>query len=249
MSDPTVRFSVRAAAYSRYRPAYPPGLLDLLHRECGLAPASVVADIGCGTGLLAELLLGYGCEVIGVEPNLEMRQAGEQQLSPYPRFHSTAGRAEATGLPDSTVDFVTAAQAFHWFDPPLARAEFSRILRPGGWLVLIWNERPREKSGFQAAYAEAADRFANELNRIKEGQIDIVFGGHHWHIEKLPNQQRLDRAGLVGRLSSTSYAPLPGTPEHDAMEQALGALFDRYQQQGFVTLLYETLIYFGKLST
>lgn len=247
MSDSVERFSIRADAYSRYRPSYPRAVLDVLERQCGLTPASVIADIGCGTGLLADLFLAYGCQVIGVEPNQEMRQAGERFLAGHGRFHSVSGRAEATGLPDSSVDMVTAAQAFHWFDAQRCHTEFRRILRPDGWLVLVWNERPRDAAGFQAEYAETANRYANELNRIKEENIDVVFGGRSWRLERLSNQQRLDRDGLVGRLSSTSYAPAPGTPEHDAMEQALSALFDRHQHDGYVTLLYETLVYFGKL--
>jgi ubiquinone/menaquinone biosynthesis C-methylase UbiE len=249
MSDSVQRFSVRAGAYSLYRPSYPAAVAEVLQRECGLQAGSQVADIGCGTGLLAEVFLNAGCHVIGVEPNAEMRQAGERQLSGYGQFRSIDGRAEATGLPDASVDFVTAGQAFHWFDAPGARTEFMRILRPDGWLVLVWNERPRDATGFQSAYADTANRYAPELNRIREESIDTVFGGRNWRLEKLPNQQRLDRAGLVGRLSSTSYAPVPGTPEHDEMEQALFALFDRYEEGGSVTLLYETLVYFGRLRT
>jgi SAM-dependent methyltransferase len=248
MTDPTQRFSQRASAYSRYRPSYPQAVLELLQAECGLTPQSAIADIGCGTGLLAELFLGFGCEVTGVEPNLEMRQAGEQQLARYTRFRSVNGRAEETGLASSSFDFVTAGQAFHWFDVERSGAEFRRISRPGGWLVLVWNERPKQAAGFQAEYAAAVDRHAPDLNRIEKGNIDLVFGGHNWQFRKLQNQQQLDRAGLVGRLSSASYAPEPGTPEHDAMEASLNELFDRHQQSGSVTLLYETLVYLGKLS-
>src|SRR5580658_7790634 len=115
--DPTMRFSTRAEAYARYRPAYPREMIDLLERECGLTPASRIADIGSGTGLLARLFLDFGCEVTGIEPNPEMRAAGEKILAAEPRFRSVDGRAEATGLPDGSVDFVTAGQAFHWFEP------------------------------------------------------------------------------------------------------------------------------------
>src|SRR5580658_4404950 len=139
--DPTRRFSSRVEAYARYRPSYPRETLALLERECGLTPVSKIADIGSGTGLLARLFLDFGCEVTGVEPNPEMRVTGERMLLDKPRFHSVDGRAEATGLLAGSVDFVTAGQAFHWFEPAAARAEFQRILKTVGWVVLVWNER------------------------------------------------------------------------------------------------------------
>jgi len=249
MADPTWRFSARAAAYTLYRPSYPSAVAGMLARECGLASQSVVADIGSGTGLLTELFLNAGCEVIGVEPNAEMRRSGERQLASFSRFRSTEGRAEATGLPGRSVDFISAGQAFHWFDPQSAGVEFARILRPQGWLVLVWNERARADSGFQAAYDTIVRRYAPEINRVQEDKIDIVFGGRNWRLAKFPNQQRLERAGLQGRLSSSSYAPAPGTPAHEEMQRALDAVFDQYQQEGAVTLLYETLVYFGRLTS
>jgi len=248
MADSTQRFSARAAAYALYRPSYPAAIAGLLARECGLTPASVVADIGSGTGLLTELFLGVGCTVIGVEPNAEMRRAGDRQLAGFPRFSSTEGRAEATGLPGRSVDFVSAGQAFHWFDPGRAHDEFARILRPLGWLVLVWNERAPADSGFQAAYDAIVKRYAPEINRIQEDKIAIVFGGRDWRLAAFPNEQRLDLAGLQGRLSSSSYAPLAGTPKHQEMLRALSAIFDQYQRDGAVTLLYQTLVYFGHLN-
>jgi SAM-dependent methyltransferase len=246
--DPTKRFSARVDAYSRYRPSYPREVTALLERSCGLAPHSHIADIGCGTGLLAELFLALGCEVFGVEPNADMRHTAERLLGGKPRFHIAEGRAEATSLPAASVDFVTAGQAFHWFDAERARPEFQRILKPAGWLVLVWNERPPADSGFQADYDSIVRRYAPEITRIQEDAIDCVFGGRVWRLDKFPNQQRLDRAGLEGRLTSSSYAPLPGTPEHAVMVEALNALFDRYQEDGAVTLLYETSVYFGRIA-
>src|SRR5208282_2924056 len=118
----------------RYRPGYPPALLDLLREECGLHSDHVVGDIGSGTGFLSELFLKNGNRVYGVEPNAEMRAGGEEYLSSYANFTSVDGSAEATTLPASSVDFVAAGQAFHWFDPQAARREFLRILKPGGWV-------------------------------------------------------------------------------------------------------------------
>ena len=103
--------------YVRYRPAYPSAVLDLLTSDCGLTAASVIADIASGTGIFTRMLLENGNRVFGVEPNAEMRNAGEEFLRAYPHFTSVAGTAEATTLADHSVDFVTAAQAAHWFDP------------------------------------------------------------------------------------------------------------------------------------
>jgi SAM-dependent methyltransferase len=243
--DPTKRFSARVDDYKRHRPPYPAQIGELLARDCGLTAASRIADVGCGTGLLAEVFLRRGCEVYGVEPNAGMRQAAEGTLAGEARFHSVDGRAEATTLPDAGMDFVTAGQAFHWFDPPRARTEFLRILKPGGWLALVWNERA-PGGGFQADYEEVVRRYSPETRRIEPDAIDCVFGGRVWRLAQFPNRQEHDRAGLQGRLSSSSYAPLPATAEHAAMLEAVGELFDRYQQGGSVTLLYETSVYLGQ---
>src|SRR5579885_3110804 len=131
-TDPTRRFSDRVENYVRYRPHYPDGVLDVLRTETGLTPTAVVADVGSGTGISAKLFLRNGNLVLGVEPNREMREAAERLLSDYPHFTSVAGTAEATTLPDRSVDYAVAAQAFHWFDHDRARHEFARILHPGG---------------------------------------------------------------------------------------------------------------------
>ncbi|HWC99595.1 MAG TPA: class I SAM-dependent methyltransferase [Candidatus Sulfopaludibacter sp.] len=241
-TDPTHRFTDRADVYALHRPSYPPELTALLQTECGLTAGSTIADIGCGTGLLAELFLKAGCEVFGVEPNGEMRNSGARQLAAWPRFHPIDGRAEATTLPDASVDFVTAGQAFHWFDPADARAEFVRILKPSGRIVLVWNERA-VGDGFQAAYDEIVRRYAPEITRIQHDAIDVVFGGSPWRLVEFENRQVFDLAGLQGRLASSSYAPARGTAAYQEMLDALSALFDAYQTNGRVTLLYDTKLY------
>src|ERR1035438_3538154 len=150
-SDPTQRFSSRVEDYICYRPSYPADAIAFLERECGLTSQSRVADIGSGTGLLSEPFLRFGCEVDGVEPNAEMRAAGQRLLAGWPRFHSIAGRAEATTLPNGSADLVSAGQAFHWFDSDAARTEFRRILKPGGGGALGGKEGLRSR-GFNAGY-------------------------------------------------------------------------------------------------
>ncbi len=244
--DPTQRFSSRVEDYTRYRPSYPRGVVDLLERECGLNAGSRIADIGSGTGLLAGLFLVCGCEVLGVEPNPEMRHTAERLLADRLRFHSVDGRAEETTLPGRSVDFVTAAQAFHWFEPEPARAEFCRILVPAGWVVLVWNERLRVP-GFMAGYEDLVARYGPERPHVETDELDRFFGGTAWRLAKLPNQQQLDLEGLRGRFLSSSYAPLPGTPGHERLMEELNLLFSDHQRNGHVTLLYETEVYFGML--
>ena len=242
--DPTTRFSSRVDAYERHRPSYPPEVLALAKRECGLTADSCVADIGCGTGLLARLWLDAGCEVYGVEPNADMRRAGERALGGYARFHSVSGRAEATDLGDASVDLVTVGQAFHWFEPEAARAEFRRILKPQGWVMLVWNER-RHEPGFMAEYDAAIARYAPERPRVNPQTIAGFFDGAVWREALFLNEQHLDREGLRGRLASSSYAPEKGTAEFDALMGAMDRLFERHQRDGLVTVLYETQVYYG----
>ena len=147
-TDAKERFSSRVADYVRYRPGYPSALLELLRTECGLRPGHVIADIGSGTGFLSELFLKNGNRVYGVEPNKDMRQAGEEYLASYDGFSSIEGSAEATTLDDASVDFITAGQSFHWFAPDAARREFVRILKPGGWMVIAWNDRRMDEAPF-----------------------------------------------------------------------------------------------------
>jgi SAM-dependent methyltransferase len=244
--DPEQRFSSRVEAYARYRPSYPHGTLDLLQRECGLTASCKIADVGSGTGLLARLFLAFGCEVTGVEPNPGMRGAGERLLSAEPRFHSVEGRAETTTLPDSSVDFVTAGQAFHWFEPAAARAEFQRILKPAGWVVLIWNER-LVTPGFMAEHEELQNKFAREKPHPAGAEFNAFYGHADWRLAKLPNRQFLDEDGLRGRIESSSWSPLPGADGYDAMLQEITRVFRKYEQDGRVTMEYETNIYYGRL--
>jgi len=244
--DPTRRFSVRVDAYARYRPTYPAEVAALAERECGLRAGQTVADIGCGTGLLACLFLERGCHVLGVEPNPEMRDAGRQVLAGQVRFQAIDGRAEATTLLTASVDLVTAGQAAHWFDPGQASAEFARILKPGGWLMLVWNEHKRE-AGFMSDYEALIARHAPEQPRIDPARIARLFGGSGWRLARFDHHQTLDAEGLRGRVASSSYTPLPGTGELAALMAEVDALFARQQRDGLVQVQYSTEVYYGRL--
>ncbi|MGA3238039.1 MAG: class I SAM-dependent methyltransferase [Bryobacteraceae bacterium] len=245
--NPTQRFSSRAEAYARFRPSYPRETLGLLERQCGLTAACKIADIGSGTGLLARLFLDFGCEVTGVEPNPEMRAAGERMLSGEPLFHSVDGRAEATTLPDRSMDFVTAGQAFHWFEPAAARAEFQRILQPPVWVVLIWNER-LATPGFMAEYEALMDKFAREKAHPTEAETSAFYGHANWRLARIPNRQPLNLEGLRGRIESSSWSPLPGADGYEAMIEEMTRLFRKYERDGRVTIEYETTVYYGSVA-
>ena len=251
MLTPIQRFSNRVENYVRYRPGYPAGLIEVLRQECGLTGDSVVADIGSGTGKLTELLLNTGCAVLAVEPNPEMRAAGERLRQRFPRFLSVAATAEATTLGPGSVELITAGQAFHWFDRPRARAEFMRILRPGGSVALIWNDRRTDATPFLKAYEKLLRDFATDYEQVNHRNIDFTmlreFFGTEPRLVKFPYSQLFDFAGLQGRLLSSSYAPERGQPKHEAMLRSLRQIFDEHQRGGEASFDYDTLVYHGRL--
>jgi len=252
MLVPTERFSGRVKNYVRYRPGYPAGVLDLLKIECGLSADWVVADIGSGTGKLTELVLKSGCYVFGVEPNREMREAGERLLKESPRFTSVAASAETTTLQSDSIDLIVAGQAFHWFDRKRSRKEFLRILKANGRAVLIWNDRRTDTTPFLTAYEGLLREFATDYEQVNHRNIDSVmlskFFGAEPKVKKFPYAQQFDFEGLKGRLLSSSYAPGQGQPKHEAMVAQLRQIFDVHQQGGRVVFDYDTLVYWGQLS-
>ncbi len=251
--NPTMRFSARVADYVRYRPGYPPEIVGALAQECGLTSASVIADIGCGPGNLARIFLENGNRVIGVEPNAPMREAGfREQAFAGSQFEAADGRAEETGLATGSVDFVTAGQAFHWFEPGPTRAEFLRILRPGGWCALVWNER-RHGSAFLDEYEQLLIRHGNDYAKIRDKRnsaMDVVhfFAPQPVNRREFTYTQQFDFAGLRGRLFSSSYAPKPDDPGYEPIMQGLRRVFDRFAQNGVVAFDYETFLYYGRLA-
>ena len=255
MLDPTQRFSSRVENYVKYRPSYPPAIIDLLTTKCGLTPDSIIADIGSGTGLLTELFLKNGNRAYGIEPNREMREAGEHLLKGYARFTGIAAAAEATTLADHSVDFVTAGQAFHWFDRDRARIEFERILRARGWVILIWNDRRTTATPFQQAYEQLVHTYATDDIAIEHQQVDAdvlrsFYGSPAFRLKTFDNQRMVDDfESLKGGLLSASYTPEAGQPNHLPMLEELCRIFEAHQIDGRVSFEYDTQVYYGRLVT
>ena len=250
--DPVVRFSDRAKDYAKYRPHYSHDVAEALKETCGLTPQHLVADVGCGPGLLAEVFLDNGNEVIGVEPNREMRVAGEKYLAAYEKFRMVDGSAEDTKLPARSVDFVVAGQAFHWFRPPEARVEFARVLKPGGWAALVWHDRDVESTPFLRAYDAFVRQYGTDYEQVTHKYLasyEVLqgfFAPNEMTLIKQHNEQRLDFDGLRGRLLSSSYIPKAGE-RHEAMMGALPQLFSQHACHDQVVLEYDTKIYCGHL--
>ena len=250
--DPLARFSDRAEDYVKYRPHYSHDVVHALQEACDLKPQHVIADVGCGTGMLAEIFLENGSPVIGVEPNREMRLAGEKYLSGRDNFRMVEGSAEATTLPSASVDFAAAGQAFHWFRPAETRAEFARILKPGGWAVLVWHDRNTESTPFLRAYEEFVRRYSTDYENVTHkylasyDALEHFFAPNEMGLIQQHNRQRLDFDGLRGRLLSSSYIPKAGE-RHEAMVEELPRFFASHALDDHVTLEYDTKIYYGHL--
>lgn len=245
----TERFSSRVENYVRFRPGYPKEILEVLESQCGLSASSTVADIGSGTGILTQLVLASGAEVYAVEPNAAMRTAGEAVLGRDEHFTSVEGTAEATTLPDGSIDLIVAGQAFHWFDRLAARHEFDRILRTNGWIALVWNERSATLTPFLVGYERILHAYAPGYAEVDHRRHNVetltpFFHGPMTH-RIFANAQRFDFEGLKGRLLSSSYAPELGHPNHEPMIEELKQLFDETQVDGKVDFAYDTHVYFG----
>jgi SAM-dependent methyltransferase len=247
----TTRFSDRVENYVRYRPGYTPEVLDLLRSRCGLRTSHIVADVASGTGVFTRLVLEGGNQVFAVEPNPQMREAGTRLLAGYERMVSVEGTAEQTSLRSASVDFVTAAQAAHWFDLPRARAEFVRILRPGGWCVLIWNERLTASTAFLRDYEQLLLTYGTDYKEVRHERTTAIihdfFAPAPFEERVFGLRQQFDYEGVAGRLLSSSYAPLQGQAGHAPMMRELQRIFRVHARNNAVEFAYNTRVFYGHL--
>jgi len=251
--DPKKRFSSRVERYIKYRPNYPQEVISFLKEQQILTNNSVIADIGSGTGILSELFLKEGNKVYGIEPNSDMRKAGEVQLTRYSNFVSIDGSAENTSLNTSSIDIITAGQAFHWFDLEKTRIEFLRILKSKGWIVLIWNRRDKVNNEFLKEYEVLLLKYGTDYKTIEQSKLDFdkFFGEskteRNYNYMMFSNYQIFDYDSLEGRLLSTSYIPLDDHPSYVDMLADLKKLYNKYQQNGLIRFDYKTEVIYGKL--
>lgn len=247
---PTDRFSDRVADYVRYRPDYPQALVGWLH-GLGVQSDWTVADVGAGTGISSKLFLDAGHRVTAVEPNAPMRDAATRWLGTEARFVARDGTAEATGLPDASVDLVIAGQAFHWFDPLPVRREFARVLSPRGLVAIFWNTRRLTGTPFLEGYERLLQEHGTDYRQVSaihvaDDEVMARWFGHGYRgMASFPHSQRLDYDGLAGRALSSSYIPQAGHPGHAPFLAALRALFDATHTDGTVAFDYDTRVFAG----
>lgn len=246
------RFSDRVDWYVKYRPSYPVAAIDYLYDVIGIERESTIADIGAGTGIFAELLVERGNTVIGVEPNTEMREVAVATLAEEPNFKVSAGSAEETGLPDHSVDYITCAQAFHWFDQQATQTEFKRILRPEGKVILIWNSRLTTGTSFLEQYEQLLHDYGTDYTKVNHKNISAeklepFFKKDTMELAKFGNRQVFDWEGLRGRLESSSYVPSSDNPRYNDMIDQLKRIFEHNQHEGVVFFDYETEVFWGEV--
>jgi len=245
------KFDGKGSLYARFRPSYPQELLEYLYDQVGMGRDSAIADIGAGTGKLTRLLLERGSRVYAVEPNPDMRAAAELALKGFARLSLAEGTAEATGLPAGSVDYITVAQAFHWFDRAEFRKECRRILKPWGKVVLVWNcrdersELVRELECLNRKFCPGFTGFSEGI-RAEGGVFSDFFEGKYT-VRRFDHPLYFDQTGFLGRSLSSSYAPKEADENYYAYVLELEKLFDRYRDGTELILPNFTCCYIGSV--
>lgn len=250
--DSIKRFSYRAENYDRYRPNYPSALIGFLQTHVSLNPTHVIADIAAGTGIFTEQIADWGNTIYVVEPNMYMRHIALQRLSAHKSCIFMDGTAEATGLPDQSVDLIVSAQAFHWFDLVKTKKEFSRIGRAGIYVAVIWNLRNTD-SAFEAGYEAFIRAYAEDYLNVSQRKMNTAevlsfFAPNDPEYRIFEHVDYLTFEQLRGRTLSYSYMPDETSDTLPDVLASLTALFDTHQQDGKVRLSYKTRLFVGRLS-
>jgi len=243
-------FSTKAADYAASRPDYPAALFETLTMACPPTASASVADIGSGTGLLTQGLLRMGYRVTAIEPNAEMRQAADLMLAGMAGYSSADGCAESIPLEAGSVDLITAAQAFHWFEIEQARAEFLRVLKPDGQVALIWNDRVMEDS-LHAALDKVFGEFGGQqraalVTREDRSGVSRFFGAGARKEFCWPHSHSLDEDGLLSLVFSRSYMPGRDADDGRRVVERVRQIFGQFVVGGKVEVRYRTTAYLGR---
>lgn len=249
--DSVSRFNNKVENYIKYRPGYPEGIIDTLKKENVLNSNSVIADVGSGTGKLTELFLKKGNEVFGIEPNDEMRLAAEKLLKKYGVFHSVDSKAEDTKLNDNSIDLITAGQSFHWFNNDTTRKEFIRILKPDGYVVLVWNNRSESVSDFMKDFSQLLNNLETDYQEVRHENLNDndfkrFFGTKNYRIKSFSNSQLINYNSLEGGMLSRSYVPSEGR-DYSNIVRELKEIFKKHNIDGKIKIDYKTKIYYSKM--
>jgi len=250
--ESTDKFTGKAEIYEKYRPSYPLEYIDYLISETGLNEDSIIADIGSGTGILSRQLLGRGYTVIGVEPNDDMRTVAEQTINPNSNFISVKATAENTTLDDNSIDLVTVAQAFHWFDMERFRLECQRILKQEAKVTLVWNSRDGS-SDINKESADICQKYCPNFKGFSGGMEETPIPFHQFYKDGkydfncFRNDLQLNLAEFLGRYLSASYSPKETDKEYHPFITALTKLFEKYSNNGTIIIPNITRSYLGKV--
>lgn len=247
--DSTKRFSDRVENYVKYRPGYPEDMIDFLLQK-GISSKSTVCDIGSGTGILSRQLIDKVGKLYAVEPNEDMRFYSDQMLSAYGNYQSLKDSAEKVSIEDSTIDAITVAQAFHWFDREKCKKEFKRILKSDGLIFLIWNNRINNTE-FLQSYDDLLYQYGTDYASVNHQNItdDVLAEFIDSHFEKtvFDNFQDFDLEGFLGRAFSSSYTPSEDHQDYKPFLSALTDLFRKHEKEGIVRFNYQTEVFSGNM--
>ena len=243
----TNRFDGKGEIYAKARPKYALEFFDYLKNALNIPVGSVFADVGSGTGIFTEQLLSRGYKVFAVEPNEDMRKKAEEKLSTDENFVSVNGSEGNMNLPDSSVDYVTAAQAFHWFDSEAFRRECRRVLKPGGKVIIIYNTRD-EKAACTKALVDLRYKYSSGFHGFSNGMSHekcMAFFDGECDIFRADNTLTYDRQGYINRVLSSSYSMKESDDRYEEYLKDIDKIFDTFSAGGFITVPTETVAYIG----
>lgn len=247
------RFDGKGELYTKFRPNYPYEFIDYLYSETGFTSESVIADIGSGTGKLTGQLLERGSKVFAVEPNPDMRRIAESSFEGVNNFVSVNASAENTTLEDKSVDFVTAAQSFHWFDRQSFKRECRRILKENGNVILVWNSRdetsPLVKENYEVNKRFCPDfkGFSGGMNGFENADAFKDFFEGDYEIRVFENPLKFDEKGFIGRNLSSSYSLKSNERCYEDYITQLKKIFEKYSSDGVLIMPNLTRCFIGSV--